>query len=127
MDELGKTLKKRRVACRLRIDQRMFDPITNDSYKPILQKIATFLGVNLIVVKRETNQYFNITAKSRESITVVKNYLNSHPLFSSKYLDYKDWEIVVNLILSQTHYKEENSDLISELKNGINNGRKTFN
>jgi hypothetical protein len=127
MDEQGKTLKKRRVACRLRIDQRMFDPFTNDSYKPILQKIATFFGVNLIVVKRETTQYFNITAKSRESITVVKNYLNSHPLFSSKYLDYKDWEIVVNLILSQTHYKEENSDLISELKNGINNSRKTFN
>ena len=127
-DGLGKILKKRRVACRLRIEQRMFDPLTGSQrYEPILKKIATFFGVNLLVVKRETSQYFSITAKSRESISIIKNYLNTYPMFSSKYLDYKDWEIVANLILSQTHYKEENSDLIDELKNGMNNSRKTFN
>jgi len=89
-DEDGKVLKKRRVACRLRIEQRMFDPITKESYEPILQKIATFLGVNLLVVKRETDSYFSIAAKSRESLIVIKNYLNTYPLFNSKYLDYKD-------------------------------------
>ena len=126
-DEQGKTTKKRKVACRLRIEQRMFDPITKDSYEPILKEIATFFGVNLLVVKREINSYFNVSTKSRESINIILNYLNTYPLFSSKYLDFKDWETVANLILSQTHYKEENSDLIDELKNGMNNNRKDFN
>jgi len=116
------------VACRLRIEQRMVDPNTNESYEPLFNNIALFLGVNLVVVTRNTGkQYFNITAKSRESISVVKNYLNTYPLFSSKYLDFLDWEKVVDLILRQTHYEEENSDLIEELKSGMNNSRTNIN
>ena len=99
-DELGKTTtraatsrasQKRKVACRFRIDQRMYDPITNESYEPLLKSIALFLGVNITVVKRNTGkEYFNVTAKSRESISIVRNYLNMYPLFSSKYHDFKD-------------------------------------
>lgn len=128
LDELGKVIRKRRVACRFRIDQRMFDPDTNESYEPLFQNIASFLGVNLIVIKRSSGkEYFNITAKSRKSLNVVINYFNTYPLFSSKYLDYKDWEIVAHLILSQTHYDEANGDLIEKLKDGINNNRTHFN
>lgn len=127
-DESGKTTKKRKVACRLRIEQRMVDPNTNESYEPLFNNIALFLGVNLVVVTRNTGkQYFNITAKSRESISVIKNYLNTYPLFSSKYLDFLDWEKVVDLILSQTHYDDENSYLIEELKSGMNNSRTNIN
>lgn len=127
-DEWGKTTKKGRVACRFRIEQRMVDPNTNESYEPLFKKIAMFFGVNLIVVTRNTGmQYFNITAKSRESISVVKNYVNTYPLLSSKYLDFLDWEKVVDLILRQTHYDEENSDLIEKLKSGMNNGRTDIN
>lgn len=127
-DESGKTTKKRKVACRFIIEQRMVDPNSNESYEPLLKNIAQFLGVNLVVVTRNTGkQYFNITAKSRESISVVKNYLNTYPLFSSKYLDFLDWDKVVDLILRQTHYDDENSDLIEELKSGMNNSRTNIN
>lgn len=34
--------KKRQISCRLRIEQRMVDPITNESYFYILTKIAFF-------------------------------------------------------------------------------------
>ena len=34
--------KKRQISCRLRIEQRMVDPITNESYFDILNKIAFF-------------------------------------------------------------------------------------
>lgn len=37
--------KKRQISCRLRIEQRMVDPITNESYFYILTKIAFFLIV----------------------------------------------------------------------------------
>lgn len=127
LDAAGKITRKRRVACRLRIEQRMFDPITKESYEPIFKKIASFLGINLAIVKRNNgNEYFNITAKSRESITTVKNYFSTYPLFSSKYLDYKNWEQVVVLILKQTHYEETNLVLIEELKTSMNNSRTTF-
>lgn len=122
--EQGNFFKKIWVTCRLRIEQKMFDPITNNSYESIFKEIATFLALPLKINK---NQYFLITATNKESLKIVKDYLNSYPMFSSKYLDYKDWEIVVNLILSQIHYKEENSNLIDKLKNGMNTNRQNFN
>ena len=128
IDELGKTTKKRKVACRLRIQQRMIDPDTNESYKPLFNNIARFLGVNLLVVTRSAGkQYFSIEAKSRESLSIIKNYFNTYLLFSSKYHDFLDWEIVVDLILSQKHYDDENSDLIEKLKSGMNNSRININ
>ncbi|MCZ6925410.1 MAG: LAGLIDADG family homing endonuclease [Rickettsia endosymbiont of Ixodes persulcatus] len=90
-DELGKTIKKRKVGCRFIIEQRMICPYTNESYEPLLENIATFLNVNLNVVNRASgDKYFNITAKSRESLKIIKNYFNTYTLFSSKYLDYLD-------------------------------------
>ena len=55
----------------------MNDPITNESYEPLFNDIAQFLGVNLLVVSRNTgNQYFSLEAKSRESISLITNYFN---------------------------------------------------
>lgn len=63
----------------------MIDPVTNESYEDLFNNIALFLGVNLLIVSRNTGkQYF----KSRESIRIVQYYLNSYPLFSSKHLDF---------------------------------------
>lgn len=127
-DELGKTIKKRRVACRFRIEQRMVCPHTNESYEPLFKNIAAFLSVNLNVVNRASGKsYFNITAKSRESLSILQNYFNTYPLFGSKYLDYQDWLKVVDLILSQSHYEDKNLDLIEELKNGMNHNRNNLN
>ena len=124
----GKVIRKRKVSCRLRIEQRMFDPITKESYQSVFKKIAAFLDVNLNVVKRNNGkEYFNITAKSRKSITISKNYFSKYSLFSSKYLDYKNWEKVVELIIKQTHYEETNLVLIDELKKDMNHSRKSFN
>lgn len=128
VDSAGKTVKKRRIACRFRIEQRMFDPVTNKSYGPALQKIADFLEVklNTSLKKRTGNEYYSIEAKGIKSIAILINYLNTYPLFGSKYLDFCDWEKVANLIISQTHYEEKNSVLVDELKNGMNNRRENF-
>ena len=116
------------MGCRFRIDQRMICPYANESYKPLLKDLATFLDVNLKVVNRASGRkYFNITAKSRRSLNIIKNYFNTYPLFSTKYLNYLDWQKVVNLILSQTHYEDKNLDLVEELKNGMKDNRSNFN
>jgi uncharacterized protein YciU (UPF0263 family) len=49
------------------------------------------------------------------------------PLYSSKYLEYKDWEIAVSLILDKNHYTEQGIALIDTLKNNMNLKRTYFN
>ena len=106
----------------------MICPNSNESYEPFLTNLATFLKVKLTVVNRTNGkQYFNITAKSRESLSILKFYFNTYPLISSKYLDYLDWQRVVNLILSQSHYEEKNLELIENLKKGMNQNRNNLN
>jgi len=43
----GKT--KRNIFCRLRIEQRILDPTTNDSYFDILNQICLFLNRKLLL------------------------------------------------------------------------------
>ena len=84
--------KKRKVSCRLRIEQKMSDLITNDSYFDILNQICSFLNCKLLTrtQKSTNNKHYILTASSKTSINIIINYLNKYPLFSSKYLDYKD-------------------------------------
>jgi hypothetical protein len=84
--------KKRKVSCRLRLEQRKYDPITNNSYNNVLSEICKFLECNLKIRKQSNtnNEYFVITASSRKSLVIILGYFNLFPLYSSKYLDYKD-------------------------------------
>jgi len=84
--------KKRKISCRLRIEQRMLDPVTNISYSKVLRDIANFLHCTLLTRKQKStgNEYYNLTASSRISLNIIINYLDKYPLYSSKYLDYKD-------------------------------------
>ncbi|MCO8751362.1 hypothetical protein KLO70_18335 [Clostridioides difficile] len=84
--------KKRKISCRLRIEQRMFYPITKESYFQVLTDIANFLNCSLLVRKQVStgNEYYTLTASSKTSLSIIINYLNKTPLFSSKFLDYKD-------------------------------------
>jgi len=86
----GKT--KRKISCRLRIEQRILDPTTNDSYFDILNQICLFLNCKLLTrtQKSTNNTYYTLTASSKVSLDIIINYFNKYPLFSSKYLDYKD-------------------------------------
>jgi hypothetical protein len=83
---------KRKISCRLRIEQRMVDPVSNKNYFDILDKIATFLCCNLLtkVQSGTGNSYYTLSASSLKSVDVIIDYFNKYPLYSSKYLDYKD-------------------------------------
>jgi hypothetical protein len=70
----------------------MFDPITNESYFKVLTEISNFLNCSLLIRKQKStgNVYYTLTASSKMSLEIIKNYLDKYPLFSSKYLDYND-------------------------------------
>lgn len=129
MSHLENKDKKRQISCRLRVEQRMVDPITNIPYFDSLNKIATFFNCNLLIRKQKTsgNNYYHLTASSCKSIQIILNYFDSYPLYSSKYLDYKDWAEAANIILEQTQYRDENIIKIKNLKNNMNNSRVYFN
>lgn len=120
---------RRKIACKLRIEQIMHDPNINNSYYNILTEIAKFFSCNLNTRKQisTNNEYFNITASNHKSILIIKNYFNNFPLYSYKYLDYKDWEKAVNIILKQDHFTEQGIIIIDTLKNKMNSKRTYFN
>lgn len=121
--------KKRKISCRLRIEQRMIDPSSNNSYYFILNKIARFLLCNLLTRKQSStgNEYYTLTASNLESLKIIVHYFNKYPLYSSKYLDYKDWEVVAILRLNNEHYTEDGISKVELAKNSMNNSRTYFN
>jgi group I intron endonuclease len=123
--------KKRKISCRLRIEQRMLDPITNESYYDILNQICLFLNCNLCTrtqIRGERSYgYYSLCANNNISLRIILDYFQKYPLFSTKYLEYKDWERVVNYKFSGEYLNEEIGKLILELKAGMNNNRKIFN
>src|SRR5947209_17566024 len=100
----------------------MYEPVSKNSYFDVLTEITMFLNCNLKIRKQIStgNQYFNITASSRKSLSIILAYFKSFSLYSSKYLDYKDWEKAANLILEKNHYTEQGIMRIDFLRNNMN-------
>ena len=107
----------------------MYDPISNISYYDVLTEITKFLNCNLKIKKQTStgNQYFSITASSCKSLSIILTYFTEFPLYTSKYLDFKDWEQASNSILEKNHYTEQGIIKIDSLKNGMNLKRCYFN
>ena len=121
--------KKRKISCRLRIEQRMLDPITNESYYDILNQICLFLNCNLCTKtqKSTNNTYYTLAASSKVSLVILINYFNNYPLFSSKYLDYKDWEQVANLLINNLHLTADGINTVELVRSRMNTKRIEFN
>ena len=121
--------KKRKITCRLRIEQRILDPITNESYEEILSNVANFLNCSLLTRTQKStgNVYYTLTASSKNSLSIIINYLEKYQLYSSKYLDYKDWKEIVQLILENKYYTKEGLIKTDFIKNGMNRQRTYFN
>ena len=103
----------------------MLDPVTGDSNLKVLTNIAEFLNCNLLTRKQKStgNEYYNITASSKLSLNIIVKYLEVYPLFTSKYMDYKDWKKIVLLILENKHYTEEGLIKTDYVRNSMNKKR----
>jgi hypothetical protein len=121
--------KKRKISCRLRIEQRILEPVTGEKYSYILTEISNFFHCSLLTRKQKStgNEYYTLTASSKISLNIVKDYLEKYPLFSSKYLDYKDWKEIVILVLENKHYTEEGLVKTDSARNSMNRQRTYFN
>lgn len=102
------------------------------SYFIILSKIAKYLGVNLLSRTREQKDkvfyVFMVISHSAVSHVKVINYFDRFPLYSSKYLAYKDWSYLVEQtrlragkVLTQKEILE-----VERIKSQFNSKRKSF-
>lgn len=101
-----------------------------------MSDIATFLGSSFkeVEVRSKFAQY-RIRTVTLASNIKLENYLDKYPLFSSKYLNYKDWlkvlefkKIAAASVRSTvgTKYDADFLDKVVKIRDGMNNKRTIF-
>jgi hypothetical protein len=119
---------KDRVAARMRIEQRMVDPYSGDSYLDLFTLITKGLNVTLAnSTHNEGVKYFLISATSSKARGIIVSYFVKFPLFSSKYLNYLDWLSVHDLIVDKTHTTVKGQQEVMVIKERMNSKRKLYN
>lgn len=99
------------------------------TYEFIMSTIASYLCVKLNVQtqKKSGRNYYLVSMASAKSKKILRAYLDRFPLLTSKYLNYKDWCAVVDLMIKQLHYAQQSHTIIEAKKNGMNDSRTVFN
>lgn len=98
------------------------------SFFRIINKIAAFFTVNLYTRFRkiEDKVYYTYIALAHNSRShnIIRNYFDRFPLYSSKYLAYKDWCRVQDL--HRGSLTKEKLEEIKAIKSNFNSKRKVF-
>jgi hypothetical protein len=101
-----------------------------NSYFTILSLIAEHLNVNLYTRTRKQGDKlfytFMVIAHSSISHEKVRAYFEQFPLYSSKYLAYKDWCRVQDLRGSGGVFTAEQISEVEFIKSGFNSKRKLY-
>lgn len=99
------------------------------SFFPIMSKIGLYLGVTVYsrsrIVKDKIFYSFTVLSHNKLSNANICLYFNKYPLLSSKFLDYKDWEYVLNL-QNLNNLTSSYLDQTIKIKTNFNKTRTTF-
>lgn len=120
------TSKYSRVECKFELSQRQNDH-NGWSNLNFLEIMANFLlsSVKAIRVNKPKPEY-RVRTTSLNGNLILENYLNTFPLFGSKYLDYKDWIKVLNHFKSGQFKHKSNIEEIILIKSCMNDKRTIF-
>lgn len=123
---ITQTKKKSHIAFRYRLDQRMYDPLTQNSYKKCLLNITNTFNVNLKIIERKKNSYYHISITKFTSLELLISYFNKFNLFGIKYLDYLDWFKAYNIYVNRNKITPELIIELKKIKNQMNSRRLNF-
>jgi Cytochrome C and Quinol oxidase polypeptide I/LAGLIDADG endonuclease len=120
------TSKYPRVKCKFELSQRQIDHKGNNNLD-FLEIIAKFLlsSVKTIRVDKPNPEY-RVRTISLNGNLILENYLNTFPLFGSKYLDYIDWTKVLDKFKSSQFKHKSNIEEIILIKSCMNDARTVF-
>jgi hypothetical protein len=103
---------------------------SSSSYFAVLSLIAEYLSVNLLSRTRQQGDKlffaFMVIAHSSISHKKVRAYFDRFPLYSSKYLAYKDWTYLQDLRLSGGVFTSEQIAEVQFIKSQFNSKRKVY-
>ena len=116
-----------KIECKFELSQRQIDHNKQNNYF-FLNIIAKFLNTSIkeIRVTRPKPEYRVRTVNLKGNLILVE-YLERFPLFSSKFLNYNDWNKVLNYFRIKEHTKPEAIKEIIKIKSNMNDKRTEFN
>ncbi len=121
-----KNAKSLKVECRFVLVQSRFDHNKNDKIA-VLEKIAVFLCTTVKGIRNDKPKpEYSVRTVSLKGNQKLKCYLDNFPLFSSKYLDYKDWLKVLMFFEKKAKHSVIFDEIVF-IKSGVNDKRKLFN
>ena len=117
------------VSCGFELSQSSINHL-GLSKKDIMILISDYLSVPLKTITRKefsSNNEYKIRTNKLENNLKVVSYLEKFKLYSSKYLNYLDWLLVLNIIKNKKHKTLEGKDKIRLIRDGMNSKRTHFN
>jgi len=121
------TSKYPKIECKFELSQRQIDHNKENNYS-FLKIIADFLNTRVKEIRMtKIKPEYRVRTVNLKGNLILIDYLNIFPLFSSKYLNYKDWVKVLGFFERKEHTKPEYIKTIVEIKSKMNNKRTEFN
>jgi hypothetical protein len=104
----------------------------NISNEKVMNSLAKFLNVKMYAVENKKSKNLELTVKTQSIINnkILIEYLKLYPLWSGKYLNFKDWEKALEIFISVSGMKNKPEKIykdLFEIKNGMNNNRTIYN
>lgn len=110
------------ISLKFRLDQQYL--VNEISNLNIMEELAKFLDCKLSIYNNKTGKVLSLNVTSLEKIGFVVNYFNRYPLLGTKYKDFKDWEIIYNMMISKEHLTNEGRLKIKLIQSNMNIKRK---
>jgi hypothetical protein len=95
--------------------------------------LSEYFNVNLFNINKDyckapkaRKLQYGVRFTNIKSNFLLIDYLSNYPLFSSKFLNYNDFNKVVNIINNKEHKTKEGLLTISEITKTMNNRRNIF-
>ena len=117
--------KYTKVECKFELSQRQNNH-KGLSNRQFLEFIAELIHTSVKEIRIDSpHPQYRLRTTSLKGNLALENYLNNFSLFSSKYLDYKDWIKVLDYFKLNIH--NSNIEDITFIKSGMNDKRTVFN
>jgi len=115
-----------KLECKFELSQRQNDHNDRNNLY-FLENIAMLLLTVVKSIRVESiNPQYRIRTTSLKGNITLEKYLNTYPLFGTKYLDYKDWLEVLKFFKLGEHVNKLAIEKIISIKSNMNDKRTVF-
>lgn len=124
------TQKKHKISAGFYLEQRMTDIPSKQSLFSIMEKISFFLKCNVKQLNKTKAEKilhtYRVVTSNEKSNLILIEYLNKYPIFSSKYLNYKDWKKAFKIIQERNGTVKQNIPILLPIKENMNSKRTLY-